>query len=412
MTEDKHIHEEKEEALSQQEAIEELDAGSQSLSEALRVSFKILKVIMIVLVLIYVASGLKWVEVDEQALVLVFGKIQGVGESRILGPGLHLTPPYPIAEVVKINVGKKVNLAVNTFWYIEMDNVPPNLDPRFEGYCLVRGGQKDQGVTGSKGDDYNIVHTKWNLTYKIDDPERFFRNIYVKQVRPGESEAEVITESVKPLLKNVVEDSVVTTVVNYAIEEVLSSQERIPRHVERLVQKKLDEIESGIKVVSVQMERGWPRQVDSAFQALMQASQLKQQLITEAESYARDTLIETAGSIAYDLFDVLEGKEVTAEQEQELWANLAGLAKETITEAQAYRTNIVRNAEANAKYLQQILPEYKKRKKLVVQDIYRNALEEVLNNVDEKIIVQPASGEGKREFRIQVNQDPALKSGR
>jgi regulator of protease activity HflC (stomatin/prohibitin superfamily) len=391
---------------------QELDAGSKSLSEALRLSFIILKVIMIVLVLIFVFSGFRNVASDEQAIVLFFGKIQGVGEDRILGQGLHWAPPYPIAEVVKINVGKKVNLAVNSFWYAGIERVPPNLDPRFEGYCIVRGQQETQGVTGARGDDYSIVHSKWNLTYKIDDPERFFRNIYVKTVKPGESEAEIIAESIKPLLKNLVEDSVVTAMVNYSIGEIISSQDRIPSHVERLVQGKLDEIESGIRVVSMQMERAWPRQVDLSFQSSIMASQAKQKAKTEAQSFARDTLIETAGVVAYDLLEVLEGKEITKEQEQQLWANLAGQAKAKITEAQAYKINVVENAQANAKYLQQILPEYRKRKTLVLQDIYRNALEEVLNNVDEKIIVQPTSGQGRKEFRIVINPDPALKQGK
>jgi len=66
----------------------ELDAAGKSLSEALRLSFIILKVIMIVLVILFFASGFRTIGPDEQALVLRFGKIRGEREERVLGPGL------------------------------------------------------------------------------------------------------------------------------------------------------------------------------------------------------------------------------------------------------------------------------------------------------------------------------------
>jgi membrane protease subunit HflK len=96
-----------------------LDAASRSLFEALRVSFIILKVIMIVLVVLFLASGFKTVGPDEQALVLRFGKIRGIGDQRIRGPGLHWVFPYPIDTIVKIPVEKRVNLPINSFWYFQ-----------------------------------------------------------------------------------------------------------------------------------------------------------------------------------------------------------------------------------------------------------------------------------------------------
>jgi hypothetical protein len=86
---------------------EEFDAAGKSLSEALGISFIILKVIMVVLVIIFLASGLRTVGSNEQALVLRFGKIRGIGENRVLGPGLKLLFPYPIHEIVKIPTAKK-----------------------------------------------------------------------------------------------------------------------------------------------------------------------------------------------------------------------------------------------------------------------------------------------------------------
>ncbi|MBA7650453.1 hypothetical protein ES703_58259 [subsurface metagenome] len=80
----------------------EFDAAGKSLSEALRISFIILKIIMIVLVIVFLASGFRTVGSDEQALVLRFGKIRGVGENRLLGPGAHwVFPNQEIAECIE-----------------------------------------------------------------------------------------------------------------------------------------------------------------------------------------------------------------------------------------------------------------------------------------------------------------------
>jgi hypothetical protein len=141
---------------------EDLDAAGRSLSDALRISFAILKVIMIVLVVAFLASGFKTVGPDEKALVLRFGKVRGVGQEAILGPGAHWVFPYPIDELVRIPVEKNINLAINTFWYRETrDDIlgpgvkPRNyraeqLDPVQEGYCLT-GSQRSAARAAAAG---------------------------------------------------------------------------------------------------------------------------------------------------------------------------------------------------------------------------------------------------------------------
>jgi membrane protease subunit HflK len=409
---------------------DEFDAAGKSLSEALRISFIILKIIMIVLVVVFLASGFRTVEPDEQALVLRFGKICGVGENRILGPGLKWVFPYPIDKIVKIPVAKKQNLPINSFWYYQQPDellppgpttriqVPATLNPVIDGYCITRSEEQSQTIAGLTGSDYHIVHCKWQLTYKIDDPERFFKNTYTDDAKPGQSYADVIAKSIKPLLERLFEDAVVTAMVNYTIDEAISSQDRIPKHVKKLLQEKLDRIESGIAVVSVQLtDITWPRQVDNAFLASIKASQESQKTISEAKGYAENTLNETAGPVAAQLFETLKDETtrepvlsaVEGEEKELLWSQLAGQAQEKIAGARAYRTKVVETAKANAEYLQKLLPEYRKRPELVVQKIYQDAMEYILNNVDEKIIIQPTEGTKGREIRLLLNKDQTIK---
>ena len=409
---------------------DELDMGYKYLSNAFKVSFAVLKFIMLVLVALFLLSGFETVGSDEQALVLRFGKIRGIGENRILDPGLvgplpwlDWVFPYPIDKVVKIPVAKKVNLLINSFWYFQTEQellgqsqktrtrIPKALNPITDGYCITRSEKQSQTITGSTGSDYNIVHSKWQLTYQIVDPERFFKNAYVQDIKPGESYYDVITMSVTPLLENLFEDAAVTAMVNYTVDEVLFlSQDRITRHVQKLLQEKLNQIESGIKAVSVQLiEIKWPRQVDAAFQASITASNASEQTISEARGYAENTLNEATGPIALELLAVLEDKTISEETKELLWFQLAGAAQEKIARSRAYRTKVVETAKANAEYFQKLLPEYRKRPKLVIQRIYQDAIEYVLNNADEKMVIQPTKGAKGREFWFQFSRDPTIK---
>ena len=423
--EDKQSSKDLQPQVPDKSATEDLDAAGKSLSEALRISFIVLKVIMIVLVVAFLASGFKTVGSDEQALVLRFGKIRGVGEKRVLKPRAwpYWVFPYPIDTMVKIAVEKKVDLAVRSFWYyqtkedmlsepsIKKTRILPELDPIKDGYCITRSEKQDETISGSGGSDYNIVHSKWQLTYKIDDPERFFKNVYVEDVKPGDIYFDVITESITPLLQSLFEDVIVTAIVNYTIDDVMYEQvARLTDDVKRLLQEKFDTIESGIKVVQVRLtDRTWPLQVDEAFQALVTASQDRQTKIDEARTYAESTLNEVAGPVAEELFAALQDKTISEEEMDSLWSQLAGTAQEKITEARTYRTNVVSGARANAEYFQQLLPEYRKRPELVVQEIYQDAMERIFNNAVEKFVIQSGEGVKETEFRVILNRDPSLK---
>jgi len=361
----------------------ESDAASKSLTDALRVSFTVLKVVMLALVFLFLTSGVFRVQPDEQGLVLRLGKVRGTGQGRILGPGLHWALPSPISEVVLIPVKQVQSLEMDSLWYsqseadklgIRKDRVPPALNPTVDGYCLTRS----QNVVGGGQNDYNIVHARWKLQYRIDFPERFFRNVYYESPRPGEDFLDVAARTVDPMLEAMASDAMVTT-------------------------------KSGITVVAVQVDDiTWPRQVDNAFQNLNKAQQESNKVETEARSYAETKLAELGGSAAAEVLVGLKDMSIEDNEKQRLLANLTGKSQNILASARAYRTRVVENAEANVKYLDEILPEYRKRPRLVLEEIYRQAIEEILANAEEKIIIQPGDSDKARELRILINRDPLL----
>lgn len=408
----------------------EFDAASKSLSDALRISFVILKIIMVVLVILFVISGFETVESDELALVLRFGKIRGVGEARILEPKArpYWVFPYPIEEMVKIPVKKIVNLDIRTFWYNQTEQemlaesegrtLKPRfqtLDPMVDGYCLVRSQDRPDVRRGAKAADYSIVHSKWQLRYLVDDPELFFRNVFVRDVKPGDDYFDAMTESVTPLMQSLLEDAVVTVMAEFTIDDVLKSHEAIRVRVEELVKQKLPRLNPsdmhnmcGIKIDSVLLTKTvWPRQVNEAFNAFISASQNSQGKIDTAKTEAETTLSEAAGPVAEELLAALKDDDTNSEDDIErLWAQLSGTAQERIFEARAYRREVVADAKANADYFRSLLPEYRKYPEIVVESIYRDTVEKVLANAEEKFVIQPTEGE---EIRIYLSKDPTIK---
>jgi len=87
-----------------------LDAAGQSLADALRASFKILKGIMMVLVVLYLFSNARCVQPHEQALVLRLGRLL----PGVQNPGLVWAFPYPLDEIVPLPTNKSNDTLIDS----------------------------------------------------------------------------------------------------------------------------------------------------------------------------------------------------------------------------------------------------------------------------------------------------------
>src|SRR5476651_2194319 len=143
------------------------DAGSQALAEALRSSFAIVKIVMLLMVVAFFSSGFFQVGPQEKAVILRFGKPVGEGQKALLNAGLHWSLPYPIDEVVKIPITEQQIISSTVGWYMTTpeaelsgEEMPAGatLNPAIDGYVLTA--------------DRNIIHTRATLRYHIDDPIR------------------------------------------------------------------------------------------------------------------------------------------------------------------------------------------------------------------------------------------------
>jgi modulator of FtsH protease HflK len=429
-------------------ALGKVDPAERSLSEALGISFVVLKVIMVVLVIAFLVSGFKTVGPGEQALVLRFGAVRtfhnaGGENTSVLNPGAHWVFPYPIDEMVKFPTGQPTSVKIDTFWYSQTQDdilgaapkpsrpVPEKLNPLTEGYSLTRSlrgsaetiariGQAAAGEPNAisrrvarletEGSDYSIVHTRWQINYQIEKPEKFFRNVYVRDTVPGEVYTDALADSVPALLKNVVDDAVVAAMVHHTIDEALVSNDTIRGHVAQLAQQKLEAIESGIHLTSVQLvDVKWPKQVNDVFDAYVSATQTSDTAIKEAVKYRDKTLQETAGRVADPLYRALTREKPDAQEIEDLWVHAEGQVQTRISQAQAESMGLVASAKASASYLTSLLPEYRKRPLLVLSRLYLDTIEQVFNNAKDKWILEPTNGIRGRELRIELNRDPMAK---
>src|SRR6185436_17702390 len=91
------------------------DAESQALSDALKSSFGIVRVILVIMVVIFLGSGFFTVGTQEKAIILRLGKPVGK-DKALLSPGAHWAFPYPIDEVVRIPVGQVQTIRSTVGW--------------------------------------------------------------------------------------------------------------------------------------------------------------------------------------------------------------------------------------------------------------------------------------------------------
>ncbi len=128
------------------------DARTRALAEALQSSFKVIRVLMVVLAVAFLGSGITKVGSGEQGLLLRFGAYQ----PPPLEPGLHIAWPNPIDQIVKVDVSEDFKITSDVGWRTSESENPEesfNFDPGYAGYTLTGDG--------------NTVHIKAVMNFKL-----------------------------------------------------------------------------------------------------------------------------------------------------------------------------------------------------------------------------------------------------
>lgn len=333
------------------------DPAHQSLVDALKVTFKLIKFTMALVFIGFLCSGIFVVKQHESALILRFGNVVGTPADRVLRAGLHWAWPYPVDQVVKIPTGRIQSLEIKDFWYNETDEqsgaharhkkrIAEALYPGIDGYVI--------------SGDVNIVHAIWTLRYKITEP-------YIYYTTVTDEEA---------LLRNLFNNTIISLAGNSSVDTILRTGiEQFRSQVERETQNKLSQLDCGITLQRVDIERITPpRQVQVAFDEVIQAEQEHSQKINEAKTYAAKT--------------------VNAAQ---------GQASQIDSEAQAYYTNVVEEAKADASYIEEVLDKYENSPDIFLFFAQQKTLKKILDTVDDTFIFSQQDAR-KREIRLLIDR--------
>jgi membrane protease subunit HflK len=278
------------------------------------------------LALFFGSSTVFKIEYDEVGVIQRFGKYV-----RTSQPGLNFKLPTGIEKLTKVRV---------THVYKE----------EF-GFRSARADARERFSSGSENinvslmltGDLNVAIVPWIVQYRIKDPFN-----YLFKVR-----------DVNRLLVDMSEAAMRLVVGDRSVNEVINKRNEIAVEAREVLQKEMDNAESGIHIVTIEMKKtNVPGPVQPSFNEVNQAVQEKETLIYQAkEDY---------------------NKAVPAAR---------GEAERTLKGAEGYALDRVNRAKGDASRFKAMYAEYAKAKDVTKRRLYLEMLRELFPKLGEKFII-------------------------
>ncbi len=292
-------------------AAEPEDPADRSLNESLRISFGVLKLVMLALAIWFVFSGVRRVPEGAVAVRLHFGRVAGDPGEQVLKPRWYFAWPDPIDRVVIVpTTSRRLDLD-SAFWFDlkKEDRALTIEELAVKGY----GGPLRPGETGSLlTGDQNLVHGRWSINWKVQPGEviNFIRNVSDDTTPVTDSEDESkpprMMLDAEAFIAQVAERTLVHLVAQTPADEYLRG--KIDRErAKRMLQKALDDLNAGIRIEQVQLSQPtYPMDVRPAYLALTQAESKKAEQIEKARQEYQKIVNEVAGPAYEQLLGAIE----------------------------------------------------------------------------------------------------------
>lgn len=283
-------------------------------------------IIVIIIIAVLASSSFYTVNVDEVGIIQRFGKYV-----RTTQPGLNFKLPIGIEKVTKVRVRHvfKEEFGAQT--------IPGTPRTRF-------GTDSDEitetlMLTG----DLNVAVVPWIVQYRIDNPFDFLFKV----------------RDVRRLLVDMSEATMRLVIGDRSINEVISKRDEIANEAKIQLQKELDNAQSGIFIVTIEMKRtNVPKTVQPSFNEVNQATQEKEKLIYQAR-----------------------------EEYNKAIPSARGEAERIVRTAEGYALDRVNRAMGDATRFKAVYEEYAKAQDVTKRRIYLETLKELFPRLGPKYII-------------------------
>jgi membrane protease subunit HflK len=279
---------------------------------------------------VWAFSSFYTVKPEEQSVELFLGEYSQTGN-----PGLNFAPwPFVTREIVNVTSERTEVIG--------------------DGRRVVdRAGRVIDSSDGLMlTTDANIVDIEFQVVWNVEDAGKLLFNV----ANPRET-VQAVSESV---MREIIAASPLAPILN-------RDRGAIAQSAKERIQAVLNEYESGINVVRVNLDQADPpAEVIDAFREVQAAEQARVRLEREAEAYANKVIAEARGQAA-----------------------------QTVEVAKGYSARVVNEALGEAARFSAVQEEYSKAPDVTRRRLYLETMEKVLGDVD-KMILDPSltGGEG------------------
>ncbi len=282
--------------------------------------------IIVVLVLMLGFSSVFTVKQAEQGVIQRFGKY-----NRTAQPGLNFKLPFGIEKITKVDVA---------FVYQEefgFQTLGSSNNLRFSNEASST--EAALMLTG----DLNVAIVPWTVHYKIAKPQDYLFKV----------------KDVRGILRDMSEATMRTVVGDRSINEVISKRETIASAAEEMLQKEMDQAQSGIFIQNIQMKKtNVPEPVQPSFNEVNQARQEKEQTIYKArEEYNKAVPLAR------------------------------GEAQRVIKDAEGYAIDRINRAQGDAAKFSAVYQAYAKAKDVTKRRMYLEAMLDIFPKMGTKYII-------------------------
>lgn len=392
-----------------------MDPAQQSLADALRITFRVIQLVMVLLVVLFLFSGFDTINEGQTGIRLTFGRVKDSN----LSAGRQFHMPYPIGELIKVPTGQRT-LRIDRSFYpaLTEGQRARGIESQAGTKRTLRPGVDGSNITG----DNNVAHTDWTVVYHVDDGYEYVKNMY--------------PDDVDAIVRAVIGRGVVQALAELSVDDLLRQSAGadegftegsvIESRVRDIARASLSAIQSGIFVERVTLnERFPPLFVYTEFQSVSTAEAQAASNRENALRQSRQLLNSVAGAAHEELLELIDQYELaiasdSAEDASRLLQRIdalidgsptsddrtvSGNVTRIINEARQYRTDVVATARADAARFAAKLEQYRANPEVFVTTEWRTAYQDFLSFSKAEIFPMPPDSS---MIEVILNSDPEI----